>query len=277
VTVVFSDVTGPASVNASTRVCGRDVRYFGVASGAGRAAGPSKFIGDAIMAVFGVPDVHEDDALPRARAAVELQGPSARSASERAGSAPPDQTGVNEWGRGVGDLAGQAFVSGDAVNVAARLGRPHSPARSDRCRDRGWYGMPSVSNRSTPREGKASRSAFPWSSLAARRRSPTLDSPMLGRDAELGQVLDAFDEPNGAGMRLVTVSASRGGKSRLVRRLSPARPTGADVGRCLPYQGITFWPIGDCEAGPGSTRPTSRSGPGSRSARCSLPRSGTPR
>jgi predicted ATPase len=77
-----------------------------------------------------------------------------------------------------------------------------------------------------------------------------LDSPMVGRDVELHQLLDAFEHAvRGPGCELVSVLGVAGvGKSRLTRELLSRLPVGTRVveGRCLPYgEGITFWPVSE--------------------------------
>jgi class 3 adenylate cyclase len=84
-----------------------------------------KFIGDAVMAAFGIPRVREDDALRGVRAALELRDrlrAFADEVEERYGVRVGVRIGVNTGEVVAGDpAAGQAFASGDAVNVAARL------------------------------------------------------------------------------------------------------------------------------------------------------------
>ncbi len=90
-----------------------------------------KFIGDAVMAVFGVPQVHEDDALRAVRAAADMrEALDALNASSIAttGSALACRIGVNTGEVVAG--SGEAIVDGDAVNVAARLEQAARPARS---------------------------------------------------------------------------------------------------------------------------------------------------
>src|SRR5205809_2691632 len=84
-----------------------------------------KFIGDAVMAVFGIPRLHEDDALRAVRAAADLQAAllhlNQELQSER-GVTIATRTGVNTGEVVAGDpSSGQRLVTGDAVNVAARL------------------------------------------------------------------------------------------------------------------------------------------------------------
>src|SRR5262249_49962859 len=75
-------------------------------------------------------------------------------------------------------------------------------------------------------------------------------SPMLGRDAELGAIVDAFERARrGSGCELVTVVGVAGvGKSRMVREVTARLSEQARIleGRCLPYgDGITFWPLAE--------------------------------
>ena len=92
-----------------------------------------KFIGDAVMAVFGIPRLHEDDALRAVRAAVEMREALAALNEEF------ERAGASTLGRGPASTRarcrrrpgrGQSFVVGDAVNIAARLEQAASRARS---------------------------------------------------------------------------------------------------------------------------------------------------
>ena len=123
VTVVFCDITGSTELGESTdpeTLRGLLARYFERMSGIVEAHGGSveKFIGDAVMAVFGVPVTHEDDALRACRAAVEMR------------DALPDLGVAGRIGVNTGEVvAGTAerLVTGDAVNVAARLEQAAQP------------------------------------------------------------------------------------------------------------------------------------------------------
>ena len=114
VTVLFCDVTGSTAMGERLdpeQLRGVMAEYFAVARAAIERHGGTveKFIGDAVMAVFGVPTVREDDALRAVRAAVELRD-----------TAQIDvRIGVNTGEVVTG--TGETLVTGDAVNVAARL------------------------------------------------------------------------------------------------------------------------------------------------------------
>src|SRR5215210_2005326 len=130
VTLVFTDLVGSTTLGERTdpetvrRVISR---HFEDARAVVEAHGGmvEKFVGDAVMAVFGVPELHEDDALRAVRAAAEigkrLDDLNAESMS-RYGVELAIRTGVNTGEVISGDPSeGQPFVTGDAVNVAARL------------------------------------------------------------------------------------------------------------------------------------------------------------
>jgi class 3 adenylate cyclase len=136
VTIVFADVSGSTALGerldpeALRRVM---ERYFDeMAAVIARHGGTvEKFIGDAVMAVFGVPRLHEDDPLRAVRAAAEMrEALRALSADfERDhGVSLAARVGVNTGEVVAGDpTAGQRLVTGDAVNVAARLEQAASP------------------------------------------------------------------------------------------------------------------------------------------------------
>src|SRR2546428_8347052 len=129
VTVLFSDVTGSTGLGerldpeSLRQVMGR---YFEEMKAALEAHGGAveKFIGDAVMAVFGIPTLHEDDALRAVRAASEIRSAVQLLNQELAGSKWPPvtlRTGVNTGEEVTGDAAsGTTLVTGDAANVAAR-------------------------------------------------------------------------------------------------------------------------------------------------------------
>jgi class 3 adenylate cyclase len=122
VTLLFTDVTGSTAMGeqldpeAYRSVMGR---YFAAARTVVERHGGTveKFVGDAVLAVFGVPEVHEDDALRAVRAAYELN-----DAVAELGLGLTLRTGVNTGTVVAGTArAGGSFATGDAVNTAARL------------------------------------------------------------------------------------------------------------------------------------------------------------
>src|SRR5205809_4578215 len=279
VTILFSDVTGSTALGerldseAIRRVMSR---YFEVARAALERHGGTveKFIGDAVMAVFGVPDVHEDDALRAVRAAVELRG-SLHDLNEELerhwGAALRTRIGVNSGDVVAGDpAAGQAFVSGDAVNVAARLEQAADPdeilcGASTLALVRDAVRVDAVE----PLDLKGKTDPVPAFRLlevvaGAPAFTRRLDSPMLGRDAELATVLDAFARAERERRcQLVTVVGVAGvGKSRMIREVSSRLADRARVleGRCLPSgTGSRSGPWGrSCMRPPASRRGTPR-------------------
>ncbi|MGE5459821.1 MAG: ATP-binding protein, partial [Solirubrobacterales bacterium] len=227
----------------------------------------------AVMAVFGVPDVHEDDALRAARAAVELRSSVAALGDELErtwGARLQIRTGVNTGDVVAGDpAAGQTFVSGDPVNVAARLEQAAQPGEillgaqtlalvRDAVRAEPVEPL-SLKGKTEPVPAFRLLEVLPGAPAFSRR----LDSPMLGRDAELATVLDAFERATrGPGCELVTIVGVAGvGKSRLIKEVSSRLADRARVliGRCLSYgEGITFWPVAEIvkqAAGIGDTDP----------------------
>jgi class 3 adenylate cyclase/tetratricopeptide (TPR) repeat protein len=216
-----------------------------------------KFIGDAVMAVFGLPVRHEDDALRAARAALDMQAalPPLNDAFAAAfGITLANHIGVNTGEVVAGDAnLGQRLVTGDAVNVAARLEQA-AHARDVLIGDL-TYRLVRDAVDVEPVEplilkGKAEpvpayRLLGVRSGEGSARRQ---DAPMVGREDELalltGALREAIEERVA---RVVTVIGDAGvGKTRLTREFLGAASERAVVlkGRCLPYgNGITFWPI----------------------------------
>src|SRR5216683_1829101 len=130
VTIVFCDLKGSTSLGE--RLDSESLRevlsvYFEAMRQVLERHGGmvEKYIGDAIMAVFGLPRLHEDDALRAVRAAAEMKEALARVNERLAagwGVTLANRTGVNTGEVVAGDISsGQRLVTGDAVNVAARL------------------------------------------------------------------------------------------------------------------------------------------------------------
>lgn len=265
VTVVFTDVSGstalgehldPESLRAVMH------RYFEAAKGVFERHGGTveKFIGDAVMAVFGVPVAHEDDALRAARAAVELRDSLAelnKELEETWGAHLMLRIGINTGEVMAGDSASrQSFVSGDAVNVAARLEQAAQPGEiligadtlalvRDAARVEAVKPL-ELKGKTEPVAAHRLLGVVTGTAGVARR----LDSPMVGRDEDLQQLLGGFDRATrGPSCELITVLGVAGvGKSRLTKELLTRLADGPRVleGRCLPYgEGITFWPVAE--------------------------------
>ena len=216
-----------------------------------------KFIGDAVLAVFGIPRVHEDDALRAIRAADEMRASlSALNQDLQPGSGEQLRIRV---GIDTGEvMAGEAhaddrIVTGDTVNVAARLEQTAEPDEIVIGAD--TYELVRnavVVEPIAPRELKGKTeptNAYRLLEVVgdAMARPPRLDSPMVGRERALSLLRNAFEGTVAdAACCLVTVLGPAGvGKSRLVEEFLVDVPDAAVYrGRCLPYgEGTTFFPI----------------------------------
>jgi class 3 adenylate cyclase/tetratricopeptide (TPR) repeat protein len=218
-----------------------------------------KYIGDAIMAVFGLPRAHEDDAVRAVRAAADMQETLGRvneRLEEQWGVRLQNRTGVFTGEVVAGDVTtGQRLVTGDAVNTAARL-EQNAPTNEVLIGDptyrlvRGAVEVEEVE----PLElkGKAERVAA-YRLISATRDEGVvrrMDVPMVGRAKELQVLTEALDRAiQERTAQLVTVFAPAGtGKSRLLQELASISRDRADSfrGRCLSYgDGITFWPLAE--------------------------------
>jgi class 3 adenylate cyclase/tetratricopeptide (TPR) repeat protein len=219
-----------------------------------------KFIGDAVMAVFGIPVVHEDDALRAVRAVTELrEALHALNEELRAefGMELRVRTGINTGEVVAGDPAeGQAFATGSAVATAQRLEAAASPGEiliGD-----STYRLVREAVLVEPLEplqlkGKT-QPVRAWRLLGVLTGAPAfarrLDAPMVGRGQELERLRTAFEQAaRERECRVINVIGTAGiGKSRLVKELLSSVEDEASVlsGRCLPYgKGITYWPLRD--------------------------------
>jgi class 3 adenylate cyclase/tetratricopeptide (TPR) repeat protein len=265
VTIVFADVTGSTALGerldpeALRRVMGR---YFDeMAAVIERHGGTvEKFIGDAVMAVFGIPRLHEDDALRAVRAAIGM-----REALEALnvdlerehGEGLAARIGVNTGEVVAGDpSAGQRLVTGDPVNVAARLEQAAAPGEV--LLGDPTYRLVKDAVQVEPIDalalkGKEDRVvAFRLVSVAAgvAGHERHLDSPMVGRTKELSLLEHALERAvTDRTSHLFTLMGPAGvGKSRLVAEFLGGSAADATFlrGRCLSYgEGITFFPLAD--------------------------------
>ena len=218
-----------------------------------------KFIGDAVMAVFGAPVAHEDDAERAVRAAlairdwildeqVELQlriGVNTGQALVSVGARPEE---------------GEGMVAGDVVNTAARL-QSNAPVNGVLVGETTWRATRDAIDYRPAEPVQAKGKAEPveaWEALEARGRvgvdiSTRVRTPLVGRRRELDSLLDAFERARSTrSVQLVTLAGEPGiGKSRLVYELFEAIERHPELvfwrqGRSLPYgEGVSFWALGE--------------------------------
>jgi class 3 adenylate cyclase/tetratricopeptide (TPR) repeat protein len=263
VTIVFTDITGSTSLGESLDPESlRAVlsRYFAeMQLVIERHQGiVEKFIGDAVMALFGIPVRHEDDALRAVRAAAEMRAKLAELNEEFSSSwgvTVAIRTGVNT-GEVLAAAPGatQSLVVGDTVNTAARLEQAAQPGEILIGEETYRLVHDAVAvERVGPLELKGKAVPVPaWRLLEVIPDAPgwsrRLDSPLIARERELALLEDSFQRAaDGQSCEVVTVMGPAGvGKSRLTAEFISRLGSRATVlqGRCLPYgEGITFWPI----------------------------------
>ena len=247
VTVVFCDLTGSTALGHTTdpETLRKTMRsyYEEMRTILERHGGTvEKFIGDAVMAVFGVPVAHEDDALRAIRAAWEM-----RTAVPALGLRARIGVNTGEVVAGRGD----SLVTGDAVNLAARLeqaadaGEVLIGAETQRLvRDAVEVEPVEISAKGKPDPVSAFRlvAVDPDAQAITRR----LDAPLIGRRRELALLQDALARAaEERSCHLFTLLGPAGvGKSRLVEEFVSAADARVLRGRCLDYgEGITYWPV----------------------------------
>jgi len=247
VTVLFCDVTGSTELGEKLdpeALRALLARYFERMKAIVERHGGSveKFIGDAVMAVFGVPVVHEDDALRAVRAAVEM-----RDALPELGV--PGRIGVTTGEVVTGTE--ERLATGDAVNVAARLEQAAEPGEiligDETLRlTRDAVEVEAVAPLSL--KGKSEPVAA-YRLVAVHGEegfARHADTPMVGRETELRRLGDAYDQALRDGScQLFTILGPAGvGKSRLAAEFLGSLDALVVRGRCLPYgEGITYWPV----------------------------------
>ena len=262
VTVVFCDITGSTAMGerldpeSLRRVM---ARYFAEMRAALERHGGTveKFIGDAVMAVFGVPAIHEDDALRAVRAAVEMRDAFRvlnKELERDYGVSLVARIGVNTGEVVAGDH-GDSLITGDAVNVAARLEQAAEPGtvligeKTFRLVRDAVVVEPvpplEVKGKTEPLAAFRLVQVTPGVAGVARR----LDSPMVGRERELARLRQTFGSAIAdRSCQLFTILGTAGvGKSRLVEEFLGSLGEATVLrGRCLPYgEGITFFPVGE--------------------------------
>ena len=269
VTVLFADVTGSTAIGE--RLDPEELRavldtYFSAMRAEIEAEGGTveKFIGDAVMAAFGVPVAHEDDPGRALRAALRMLRRLERVNQDLAAShgiTLQIRIGVNtgEVLATTEPRPGEAMVTGDVVNAAARLqslAEPGGVVLGERTR-RSARGFRFEDLGAAELRGKAEPVSVyrlvGETDLDAERGIPGLRAPMVGRDAELDVLRSVFRRVEAEGRpHVVTLYGDAGvGKSRLTREFLTwsdglPRPPVVLRGRCLPYgDGITYWPLAE--------------------------------
>jgi class 3 adenylate cyclase/tetratricopeptide (TPR) repeat protein len=245
ITALFCDLAGSTSLGETVdpealRLVLAD--YFARAKAIVESHGGSveKFAGDAVMAVFGIPVLHEDDALRAVRAAVEvLDAVTALGLEAR--------IGVNTGEVVVGTE--ERLVTGDAVNVAARLEQA-APigavliGEETAKRVRGAVELEALEPLTV--KGKAAP-VVAYRLVAVHEAPPRrFGTPLVGREAELLGLHETFAQAREErSCRLVTLLGPAGvGKSRLAAEFVRDVEARVVSGRCLPYgQGITYRPL----------------------------------
>jgi class 3 adenylate cyclase/tetratricopeptide (TPR) repeat protein len=260
VTIVFSDLRG--STDLGERLDAESLReligrYFDAMRAELEAHGGTieKYIGDAIMAVFGLPTVHEDDAMRAVRAALSMREAlhHLNDQLERTwGVRLANRTGIHTGEVVAGDpSSGQRLVTGDPVNTAARLEQA-APVDGILLGEL-TYRLVRDAVEATELEplelkGKAER-VRAWDLVGLRAvelEGRAVALPMVGRTQELGRLRRLLADTTALRrIRTTTILGDAGvGKSTLVDAF--LAESGATVlrGRCLPYgRGITFWPL----------------------------------
>ncbi len=264
VTVLFGDLVGftalserldPEQVKNLVDRCfdrlAEEVTMFG-----GRV---DKIVGDAIVALFGAPVAHEDDAERAVRAGLRMQEVLDAEAASL-GQALQIRVGVNTGEVLVGAMraAGSITAMGDVVNTASRLETAAAPgqvlvgpstyAATSKTISYESKGPISARGREAPIE--TWRALAPVSTPGYRVRRE--DTPLLGRDPEVGLLRQATDTAikNQRALMVLVVADAGMGKTRLVDEVTrwAARAHGAvgRDGRCLPYgEASVWWPVAD--------------------------------
>jgi class 3 adenylate cyclase/tetratricopeptide (TPR) repeat protein len=249
VTVLFCDVAGSTSLGESVDpevLRALLSRYFDEMKAIVERHGGTveKFIGDAVMAVFGVPQVHEDDALRAVRAAVEMR------------EALPELGVQARIGLNTGEVVvgtDERLATGDAVNVAARLEQTAEPGEILLGAETAALVRDAVETEPTgPLELKGkSEPLVAQRLLTLHEQAPAfarrLDAQLVGRERELRRLHEAFAQAvDDRSCQLFTILGVAGvGKSRLTAEFIGSLEDASVVrGRCLPYgEGITYWPV----------------------------------
>ena len=262
-TVLFADLVGFTS--RAEQMDPEDVRallspfYARLRAELERFGGTvEKFIGDAVMALFGAPAAHEDDPERAVRAALAIRD--WVRAEERIQVRLAVNTGEALVMLGARPAEGEGMAAGDVVNTAARL-QAAAPVNGILVGERTFRATRGVIEyrQGPPVTAKGKREPVPvWEALGAHGRFgagfwPAARTALVGRDRELGVLRDALARVRAErSVQLVTVVGVPGiGKSRLLYELwqtagADAEPVNWRLGRSLPYgEGVSFWALAE--------------------------------
>jgi class 3 adenylate cyclase/tetratricopeptide (TPR) repeat protein len=263
--VLFCDLVGSTEMGMSLdpeSVRSILDRYFGMLTTIVEAHGGrvEKYIGDAVLAVFGLPRVHEDDPLRAAHAAVairEAMGDLSKELERDRGITLQTRVGVTTGEVVTGDPEAEAIsITGGPVNLAARLEQIAAPGEIVLGADTYALVRDAVAAEDTtpvrlkgfpdPMVAHRLLDVVPGALGHARR----FDPPLVDRESEEELLRQALDRVvAGRRCQLFTILGASGvGKSRVVEEFVRGRGGDATAlaGRCLPYgDGITFWPVSE--------------------------------
>ncbi len=269
VTLLFADVSG--STRLGETLDAEVVRelmgeYFALAREEieGQGGTVEKFIGDAVMAVFGVPLAHEDDPARALRAALRIRRRLGELDDRLRTEGRPElevRIGVNtgEVVATTTPRTGEGMVTGDAVNVASRIQQLAEPGQIVVGERTAAAALTFEYRELAARQVRGKTAAVEIRELvgeltrASGRGVPGLRAPLVGRDAEMDLLSSLYDRAAiERRPHLVTLYGQPGvGKSRLcaefLSAMSRRAPSPKVVrGRCLSYgSGVTFWPLAE--------------------------------
>jgi class 3 adenylate cyclase/tetratricopeptide (TPR) repeat protein len=267
VTVLFADLSGYTAVaermdpetvktlvDRALQRLGEEVERYG--------GTVDKYIGDNVMALFGAPVAHEDDAERAVRAALGMQ----TAMAEVNAGLPHDvdfalRVGINSGEVLAGAVGEDYTVVGDTVNVASRLQTTASPGtvvvgeRTMRATEGAvrYRALKPLELKGKSEPVPAWRATGLIAEHAVRRPSPRREAPLVGRDYEIGALESLYERVvRESRPHLVTLIGEAGvGKSRLLREFERRvaahdPPATLRTGRCLPYgSGILYWALGE--------------------------------
>ncbi|HEU0245857.1 MAG TPA: adenylate/guanylate cyclase domain-containing protein [Gaiellaceae bacterium] len=266
VTVLFADLTGSTALGEQLdpeRLRALLSEYFTAMASVIESRGGvvEKFVGDAVMSVFGIPTAHEDDAERALQAALEMQARLEElnaEIAERHGVELVMRIGVDSGEVIAGTGGDQFMVTGDVVNVAARLQQTAAPGQvvaGERTylATRGTFVSEPLEDKKLKGKSLPVRAwrVVETAGQAQPRGVLGVPSRLVGREHELALLKTLYrgsaDEARPA---LVTILGQAGiGKSRLTEEFFARAQSGPEApavyrGRCLPYgEGITYWAL----------------------------------